>query len=298
MTVASRGVDAAFVTDWAKFRAAGVTWGSCKATEGVTFTDDSFAANWHQLATELDTRLAYHFAHPESSASAQVDHFLRVVDPKPGDVLVCDLERGTTQKATNAWTRTFLTGIRETGCAVGLYMGTGYAGTDTGRGLSEFADFWWTARYPGLTSWPTSVNPQLKGNTTGWRGPHIWQWTDRYLGKYDANVSTLTAEQIATPGGNMPLTDADAAVLWGHPLPSKRIDPTTGKPTGAEIPAAAYLTSVDVNVWTILQTLTLAQIASAVKAVLPPGQGGDVPTADQIAEAVIAKLAAQLGGSS
>ena len=205
-----------------------LTWGACKATESTGFTDSAFAWNWADLKKAGMTRVAYHFAHPDVSATAQADHFLSVVRPVVGDVLCLDLERGTNQAATNRWAKAFLSRVRSKapGCALVIYMGTGYAGTQTGAGMSDFADYWWVARYPGLRSWPTTFNPQLNGNTTGWPGPHMWQWTDSFAGKYDANVSTLSGVQIATPKGtDMPLTPADATLLFNTPLPNPR-DPS------------------------------------------------------------------------
>ncbi len=202
-----------------------LTWGACKATESAGFVDSAFAWNWADLKKAGMTRVAYHFAHPDVSAAAQADHFLSVVKPVVGDVLCLDLERGTTQAATNKWAKTFLARCRSKapGVALVIYMGTGYAGTQTGAGMSDFADYWWVARYPGLRSWPTTFDPQLAGNTTGWTAPHIWQWTDSFAGKYDANVSTLSGVQIATPKGtDMPLTPADCTLLLNTVIPNPR----------------------------------------------------------------------------
>lgn len=192
--------------------------GMCKATEGTGFVSSSFTWNWGGLAAAiaaraLQVRTAYHFAHPEESVSAQVAHFVNVVEPRAGDSLMCDLERGTTQVATNRWTKSFLSLLRKKApqCGIGLYMGTGYAGTGTGSGLSKYADWWMCPRYPGLSTWPTTVSPQLNGNTTGWAHPHIWQWSSSFYGGYDASVSSLTPYQIS--GGTMALTAADVALI-------------------------------------------------------------------------------------
>jgi hypothetical protein len=47
--------------------------------------------------------------------------------------------------------------------------------------------------------WPRQYKPRLAGNTTGFAAPHVWQWAaslSTHEGHVDANVSSLTAEQL------------------------------------------------------------------------------------------------------
>ncbi len=190
-----------------------LTWGACKATEGTGTVDSTFAWNRAGLEAAGMFGLYYHYAHPELSVSAQVALFLSVVKPGPGGY-VLDVERGTTQTATNRWIKAWLAGVRKArpGNPLYVYMNRNYGATATGAGLSKYCDGWWVAEYPGTTSWPTQFTPTLVGNTTGFtNGPCMWQWTDRYYGQYDADVSTLTAYQLS--GGTMALTTADAQLV-------------------------------------------------------------------------------------
>jgi GH25 family lysozyme M1 (1,4-beta-N-acetylmuramidase) len=73
----------------------GNDFGICKATEGLTYKDPVFAANWANLRAEGLPRAAYHFFHPALSASAQAAHFAATVKAQgveAGDVLMIDAE--------------------------------------------------------------------------------------------------------------------------------------------------------------------------------------------------------------
>lgn len=241
--VVSRGLDRNFEGEsWTSLgNRFHLGWGMCKATEGDTFVSDSFTWNWGGLASAikanaLQGRTAYHFAHPEESVSTQVAHFVNVVEPRQGDALMLDLERGTTQVATNKWAKSFLTLLRKQApnCGIGLYMGRTYAASATGAGLSKYAQWWMYPRYSGSNVWPTTVNPQLDGNTTGWTQPHIHQFSSTFYGGYDASVSSLTAYQLS--GGTMALTAADVALILAAKIPVP-----ADAPAGTEITVAGAL---------------------------------------------------------
>jgi GH25 family lysozyme M1 (1,4-beta-N-acetylmuramidase) len=71
-----------------------------KATEGMTFKDPNFTANWKFLGDEvkagrLTARGAYHFFHPSIGPGVQATFFLDTVEAEglePGDVLMNDSE--------------------------------------------------------------------------------------------------------------------------------------------------------------------------------------------------------------
>ena len=189
-----------------------------KATEGASSSDRYFSQNWARAKAAGLTRIAYHFARPgESSATSQADRLLfAAADAGPDDLLCLDLEASKlTQAQTNAWARDFGDRLRERapGVTTVAYLGSGYASSNTGRGLADHFDRWWYPQYPSTkstTTWPSSFSPWLpSGLTTGWDRPHIWQWTDNLAGKYDANVSPLTIDQLA--GGGQPQEETDMA---------------------------------------------------------------------------------------
>lgn len=223
--VLSRGVDVSHHQggiDWPRLKKElGLSWAACKATEGSSFRDSQFAANWAGMKTAGLVRMAYHFARPASDAARQVDFFLSVVKPVAGDVLCLDLEvsDGLDQSQLNAWARQFAAALRKKAPGITLvaYVG-GYSRNGSGRNLANCFDYWWYPRYATMnpvTKWPGSFTPRLSGNTTGWRVPHIWQWAcslSTSEGHVDANISTLSAAQLRDgPKGfeDMPLTAAE-----------------------------------------------------------------------------------------
>lgn len=189
----------------------GLDFVGIKATEGASSSDRYFSQNWAHAKTAGLTRIAYHFARPEeSSANNQADRLLSsVADAGPGDLLCLDLEASKlSQNATNAWACLFGDRLRQRAPHVRIvvYLGSGYASNGTGRGLADHFDLWWYPQYPSIastTSWPSNFTPWLPSVvTTGWAKPHIWQWSDKFAGTFDANISTLTIDQLAGGGGH------------------------------------------------------------------------------------------------
>lgn len=207
-----------------------------KATEGPSYTSSRFAAQWASAKSHARHRGAYHFARPEaSSAGSQAARFLSIVRPIPGESVWLDLETsGLSQAKTNAWAKAWgdYMRVHAPGVTSGVYLGSGYASNGTGKDLADHFSWWWYPQYPSAyqlttmpaqaelaetrratnrsslvgrrallsastSKWPTSVSPWLPaGITTGWKAPHIWQFTDNWSG-LDANVTALTLAQLA-----------------------------------------------------------------------------------------------------
>ena len=87
--------------DWGAVAGAGYGFAVAKATEGVDFVDETFAANWAGMQSNGLVRGAYHFAHPgQNSAEDEAKFFLdtiqsQVGDLQPGDFLALDFEEGS-----------------------------------------------------------------------------------------------------------------------------------------------------------------------------------------------------------
>jgi hypothetical protein len=185
-----------------------------KATEGKSYTSSRFAAQWKSAKSRAKHRGAYHFARPEdSSAASQAARFLSVVKPVPGESVWLDLEASDLNQAkTNIWARDWGDYIHEhaPGVTSGIYMGSGYASNGTGRNLADHFSYWWYPQYPSTaktSAWRTSFTPWLpSGLTCGWSKPHMWQFTANFNG-LDANISTLTLDQLA--GTGEPTTNDD-----------------------------------------------------------------------------------------
>ena len=79
--------------DWAKVAGDGISFAFIRATQGMTYTDPKFAANWKGANDAGITCGAYHFLQPGDAGSSQAKHFLKVVRLEPGHLLpVVDVE--------------------------------------------------------------------------------------------------------------------------------------------------------------------------------------------------------------
>src|SRR5215467_12305455 len=71
-------------------------FGICKATEGLSFQDHTFAGNWANLKAEGKMRGAYHFLHNDQDGAAQARYFVDFIRAnggiETGDMLWCDSE--------------------------------------------------------------------------------------------------------------------------------------------------------------------------------------------------------------
>lgn len=70
--------------DWEILSSQNISFAFIKATEGSTFVDERFAANWEAAqATDLAVG-AYHFFSYDSAGSTQAENFIRTVTPHEG----------------------------------------------------------------------------------------------------------------------------------------------------------------------------------------------------------------------
>jgi GH25 family lysozyme M1 (1,4-beta-N-acetylmuramidase) len=218
--------------DWADLkRRYGIAFGACKATEGVSFTDNQFKANWSRLAAIDLVRMAYHYGHPARDPEQSADFFLNYVATiEPTDLLVLDLETsdGLSQASVNAWAKAWAAHVRRLapGHSPVIYAGHSYMENDTGKGLNGPYGSWWYPRYPNAyvdtTSWPSSLTATLP-SPSAWGGPpDFWQFTASFLTPdhvLDANVYNGTVDQLRSLNGDdMALTDADIAKIKAMPI--------------------------------------------------------------------------------
>ncbi|NUT39686.1 MAG: CHAP domain-containing protein [Thermoactinospora sp.] len=133
--------------DWS---ADNLSFGIAKVTEGLTFTDGTFARNWSELKKNGLVRGAYHFGRPGQDPVRQADRFVAEVRKhglEQGDLLVLDLEvtDGRPAGEVNAWARRWLERVREaTGVRPMFYSSWSFARTH-GEGLGDYP--LWVAHY-------------------------------------------------------------------------------------------------------------------------------------------------------
>lgn len=115
-----KGVDVSHfdgTVDWGAARRGGIAFAIIKATEGASFVDSHFAANWTNTRANGIVHGAYHFFRPKSDPVAQADFFVKVAgSPKSGDLPpVIDLEvtDGLTAAQVAAGARMFLQRVQQ-----------------------------------------------------------------------------------------------------------------------------------------------------------------------------------------
>ncbi len=164
-----QGIDVAYPQgpryNWRQWQGK-ISFGMCKATEGLTITDSTFVSNWNAMweLNRLMPRFAYHFFHASDNPVKQAERLVAAVKPHgllPGDNLVMDLEAtnssgsndGVSPSVVAERARTFL--HTANGLApnhrVLLYTNPGFAETGACAGLNPWA--LWVADY-GVSSRP------------------------------------------------------------------------------------------------------------------------------------------------
>jgi hypothetical protein len=143
-----------------------------KATEGTSYIDPRFRANWNDSAAARIIRGAYHFLRPGIDGVAQADYFLRELGPiQPGDLPpMLDLEvtdglpAGTVLAVAHAW----LDRVEQvTGRAPMLY-------TYPSFWQSTLGDPGGFGRYPLVIASYGACPPV----PSSWSAVTIWQFTD------------------------------------------------------------------------------------------------------------------------
>jgi lysozyme len=184
-------------------KAAGISFGFAKATEGTTLRDSTFAANWSGMKAAGVVRGAYHFFHPSESATAQASFVVSTVGALgAGDLpIVLDFEvlEGVSESTAVADAVTFLRAVSSaTGKTPIVYMSSEFL-SGSYSSLSPYPV--WVANYgvscPGLPSewgswtfWQNSDSGDVNGISGG---------TD--VDEFNGSLSALTAFAGGSGGG-------------------------------------------------------------------------------------------------
>lgn len=153
-----------------------VKFAFCKATEGLTYVDPSFARNWAALRQTSLIRGAYHFGRPKNKPHDEVDHFLSTVgDDTSAELLALDLEVSDDQSPEHIleWATTFLEYLdQSTTTRVIVYTGGFWKyqlGNPASRTIGKFP--LWLAQYSNV---PVPPKP--------WSQWTFWQYTNGTYG--------------------------------------------------------------------------------------------------------------------
>jgi lysozyme len=92
----TRGIDVSYHQgriDWRRVREAGIEFAFIRVSDGLTFEDPQFQANWSGAKKVGILRGAYQFFRPEESARAQADLMIAALARDPGELApVIDVE--------------------------------------------------------------------------------------------------------------------------------------------------------------------------------------------------------------
>ncbi|GED35029.1 GH25 family lysozyme [Brevibacillus centrosporus] len=136
--------------DWKKVAADGVKFAFIKATQGTSFVSPTLVKNAKAAAANGIKVGYYHFAEPDQSPTAQVDHFLKTIQGLPIDLpLILDIEGDNdwTPATANAFSASFMAYLQQkTGKVPMLYTGAYFAKSKlTNKELGKY--HLWVAHY-------------------------------------------------------------------------------------------------------------------------------------------------------
>ena len=155
--------------DFKKVRAAGVIAMVHKSTEGTSYVDPNRATNCSNAIKNGIKCCCYHWIKP-GNAKAQMQFFLKTVDPVSGERMVIDYEEdGCTLSDLKEAVQTLLDDPRD--LQITVYSGhllKEQLGSKQDSFLNENTDLWLAQYTSGSPSWPEGTYPQ-------WT---LWQYSE------------------------------------------------------------------------------------------------------------------------
>jgi GH25 family lysozyme M1 (1,4-beta-N-acetylmuramidase) len=193
--------------DWGAVRASGQTFALVKATQGTTYTNPYFVADWNGAAAAGLYRGAYHYAVPAlplSTALDQARYFVSKTGSMTGGVdlpAVLDLEEngGLGPGDLAQWTRIWLGEVqRLTGKAPILYTGYYFWRDQVGNPTDIGAAYrLWLPSYPNDPN-STTFRPLVPA---GWGTWTFWQYTN--AGSVPGIPAAVDVNRFCCDGGSV-----------------------------------------------------------------------------------------------
>ncbi|MEP7363501.1 MAG: glycoside hydrolase family 25 protein [Acidobacteriota bacterium] len=186
--------------DLKKAKAAGLEAVIHKATQGLSFQDEKFAANRAKIKAAGLLFGAYHFG-TGADPVGQANFFLKIVSPQPGDLLVLDFEENKSNTMSLDQARAFVLRVREaTGRMPGLYAGH-FLKEKLGAKLDPLLSQCWL--------WHAQYGPEPKIHKN-WKSWTMWQYTDGNAGSEPHTVDGIGACDRETFNGTL----AELKAFW------------------------------------------------------------------------------------
>lgn len=211
--------------DWSAVRASGIRFAFLKATEGSTYNDPWFAADWTATAKVGIYRGAYHFARPSvGSAASQASHFVKTIGVQTGrgtlpPVLDLEATGGLSSSQLITWTRNWLEAVEQlTGRTPIIYVSPAFWKYNLANSTAFHAYPLWIANY-GVSQ------PTVPG---GWPTWTFWQ------GSSTGRVKGISGD-VDTDTFNGSLTQLQKLALDDVPVATTlRLTPSSTAPTAGQ----------------------------------------------------------------
>jgi lysozyme len=157
-------------SDYSQVKSAGIFGVIYKATEGTSYTDDTYVRQQHAAKSVGLLWGAYHFA-DSSDVHRQIDNFMRFASPDPDELFGIDWEDNGGNKMSAADVKTWITEVekqlnRPNQCVI--YSGNTAKQNIQGKDAFFGARRLWLAQY--TTGTPTCQK--------SWDNYWLWQFTD------------------------------------------------------------------------------------------------------------------------
>ena len=207
--------------DFDKVKTTGVQAVVLKATQGLSYVDPTLAKrrNAAQQAGLLTS--TYHFMEngKKSDIAKQIQHYLRTVNPQPGERMILDVEDTiTTLNDIIAAVEALVADSRA--LQVTIYSGhviKDLLKNNANATLSKYTSLWLAQYTTGTPSWPTAVWPKWTlwqysdtGEVSGINGPvdvNRFNGTDDNFCKWIAPASVPAPDPTPTPDEDVPLVE-------------------------------------------------------------------------------------------
>jgi GH25 family lysozyme M1 (1,4-beta-N-acetylmuramidase) len=201
--------------NWTSVRSAGIQFAWMKATEGTSYKDPSFNANYPAAHGAGVIRGAYHFARPDvSSGATQAAYFASNGGAWSADNLtlpgVLDIESnpygsscyGLSTTSMRSWIMDFYNTYKaRTGRDMVIYTSPSWWNTCTGSwsGMASLSPLW-------VAHWTSASSPTLPGGFGVWT---VWQYTSSgsvsgVSGNVDLNRFNGSRDRLLALANNTP----------------------------------------------------------------------------------------------
>ena len=202
-------------SDYNKVKGAGIYGVIFKATEGTSYTDDTYVGQQHAAKAAGLLWGAYHFA-DASSVSKQIDNFMRFACPDPDELFCLDWEDNSGSCMSLADAETWITEVenqlgRPGECVI-------YSGNTAKEALGDSVNTFFGDRRLWLCHYTTGTPTWQKS----WDNYWLWQFTDGVNGPSPHSISGIGNCDINSfdrDGGSDELTNTWATGSADEPTP-------------------------------------------------------------------------------